>query len=300
MDTYDEEILLAKWLAGELDDAGWAAIEQLPHLAELNEAIAFIDTQDVPTPNLEQIRQKIESKKKPDNPRRMTPRVWMSIAAALILGVFVWFLSVDRPVLLETAKAEQNEYTLPDDSHVILNASSSIQYYKGQWKKERTLLLEGEAFFKVQKGRTFTVETEQGDVEVVGTQFNVLSRWDVFEVVCYEGVVRVRTSSLDTLLSAGAGIDINENGVQHFASKEKAPGWLNRILTFRQKKLSFVFEELERQFDIDIDFSQINGRKRFSGGVPLDDKKLALEIVCKAMTLKYEFSSDNKKVVIMP
>ena len=46
-------------------------------------------------------------------------------------------------------------------------------------------------FLKVEKGKTFTVKTNYGEVEVLGTVFNVKSRDYAFEVICYEGSVEV-------------------------------------------------------------------------------------------------------------
>jgi transmembrane sensor len=45
--------------------------------------------------------------------------------------------------------------------------------YSDDWSKERTLSLEGEAFFEVQKGSKFSVVTSDGIVEVLGTSFDV-------------------------------------------------------------------------------------------------------------------------------
>ena len=47
----------------------------------------------------------------------------------------------------------------------------------------RSLTLSGEAYFDVQKGnKPFTISTNQGQVTVLGTSFNVRSRADGFEI----------------------------------------------------------------------------------------------------------------------
>jgi len=48
----------------------------------------------------------------------------------------------------------------------------------------------GKAYFDVDKGKTFTVKTDLGTVQVLGTRFDVESRDSIFKVVCYEGSVK--------------------------------------------------------------------------------------------------------------
>ncbi len=44
-----------------------------------------------------------------------------------------------------------------------------------------------EGFFKVQKGNKFIVHTPAGDVEVMGTSFNVFAREEASKVSCVTG-----------------------------------------------------------------------------------------------------------------
>ena len=63
----------------------------------------------------------------------------------------------------------------------------------------------GEGFFSVQKGSRFKVVSQQGIVEVLGTQFNILSRKGTYEVACVEGKVKVHDSKKisGVILTAG-------------------------------------------------------------------------------------------------
>ena len=74
---------------------------------------------------------------------------------------------------------------------MLLNSKSTITFNKHNWDTNRTLELNGEAFFDVEKGNTFTVKTSQGNVSVLGTEFNVNASVDFFRVSCYEGKVKV-------------------------------------------------------------------------------------------------------------
>jgi ferric-dicitrate binding protein FerR (iron transport regulator) len=83
---------------------------------------------------------------------------------------------MDQPELihLATQNGERVVYTLPDGSHAHLNAGSKLTY-PASFRKERHLVLEGEAFFEVVKdpSKPFAVQTGQITTTVLGTSFNV-------------------------------------------------------------------------------------------------------------------------------
>src|SRR5688572_14328268 len=115
---------------------------------------------------------------------RTRRRWWWSAAAAIILlAAATWLWSeIGARASIKTAYGQVTRQQLPDGSEVILNANSSISYSDG-WEKggEREVWVKGEAFFKVAKTATkskFIVHTDQLDVVVTGTQFNVVSRSD--------------------------------------------------------------------------------------------------------------------------
>ena len=95
----------------------------------------------------------------------------------------------------------KTEFHLPDSSFVALNMGSELYYTKKGWQTERRVELKGEAFFKVKKGSIFEVETDQGIISVLGTEFNVKSWNNYFEVTCYSGLVRVKTPKKTVQLS---------------------------------------------------------------------------------------------------
>lgn len=83
-----------------------------------------------------------------------------------------------------TQYGEQRVVELPDHSVVSLNANSTLRF-RNDWSQANTLRevwLDGEAFFSVQKQEgaagpaKFIVHTNDLDVEVLGTRFNVSNR----------------------------------------------------------------------------------------------------------------------------
>ena len=183
---------------------------------------------------------------------------------------------------------------LPDNSEVILNASSLLSYNKKEWKEKRDLDLDGEAFFKVSKGQKFTVHTDAGDIQFLGTQFNVKERSNYFEVQCYEGIVAVTYGNQEEKLTKGKAFRV-VNGVRENVSDFNAtePSWLNYESSFVQVPLSQVIEELERQYKIKIQSDNIDLTQLFTGTFTHKDKNIALQSVTIPLKLSYKIDKNS-------
>lgn len=230
--------------------------------------------------------------------RRLIPwKMVAGIAAAIaLLIVAIWWVSdgFGPPPMAETKAGEQKEVKLPDGSSVTLNALSSLSYSSENWSNGRKVSLEGEAYFKAKKGKTFTVSTEQGSVEVVGTVFNVYARDNELEVKCSEGKVQVINpdASERALLKAGEQISVINGRMQKRHGLEYQPKWFKGESTFRSAPLDRVLDEMERQFGVVVLADSIEGRT-YSGKFVHKDLGQALKMVCVPMKLKYSVSNDT-------
>ena len=73
----------------------------------------------------------------------------------LVLFVVIgYFLNTRYPKTNGLKRDKKPLSTLPDHSEVVLNADSEITYKKSNWDTNRKLELQGEAYFKVAKGKT--------------------------------------------------------------------------------------------------------------------------------------------------
>jgi transmembrane sensor len=162
----------------------------------------------------------------------------------------------------KTDRAEHQNLTLPDGSHVRLGAQS--QLFLNFTSQARYVVLEGgEAFFEVAKDshRPFLVQAGAVTVRAVGTEFNVRRVIDRTEVAVAEGVVEVTqglppspmaassamqeqglaTSLPSTVqLKAGEQITIGD-AVAAVAIKPVEPA---KVASWQQGRLEFIDEPL--------------------------------------------------------
>ncbi|UZO79232.1 FecR family protein [Aquimarina sp. ERC-38] len=223
-----------------------------------------------------------------------TPIVsWMvRIAAIFILGFAVYFIGFtsNGSKNLQTTIAETKGFNLPDQSRVVLNAASTIAYDKEHWKNNRSVKLEGEAYFKVAKGKKFDVKTKQGTVSVLGTEFNVINRGSFFQVQCYEGRVGITVNKKYYELTKGQSVQLVEGTLHQFSDLQSAPSWLDNVSSFKSVPLYLVIEEFERQYGKKINYNTIDSKLLFTGNFVNSDFKSALQSIIVPMQLKYSIN----------
>jgi len=225
---------------------------------------------------------------------------WAAIAAAVLIGVVgIWWFTRDdnfsfTDTAYQTKAGEKKEVKLPDGSVATLNAMSKLGFAAADWKDGRKVALDGEAYFKAKKGKTFTVSTEQGSVEVVGTVFNVYARGEELEVKCSEGKVQVTNPEATerVLLKAGEQVTVLRGRMQRREGLSFQPKWFKGESMFRSAPLARVFEEMERQFGVRV-LADSLGERTFSGKFVNNDLKKAVKMVCDPMKLNCEIRGDT-------
>jgi ferric-dicitrate binding protein FerR (iron transport regulator) len=150
-------------------------------------------------------------------------RWWMVAAAVLVLfaGVSIWKLTGKtlETKILAANYGQTSKHQLPDGSEVMLNANSTVKLGRN-WQdgNDREVWLKGEAFFHVAKTshqNRFIVHTEQMDIIVTGTQFNVITRSDRSSVLLTEGSVTIQSRDGKTvMMKPGDFVEIDNNQLQ--------------------------------------------------------------------------------------
>ncbi len=190
------------------------------------------------------------------------------------------------------------EHTLPDGSAVILNQQASLEYNKWMFQLDRSVNLQGEGFFEVEKGGDFRVYTTEGVVRVLGTSFNVNSENGAFDVQCKTGKVAVHIAKVGVYtLVPGDRISSVEGEVKKTRiNPESIAAWSTPYYQFEDASVAEVFERLSNdtgyQFDIKVDVD-LRYTGQFDANLNIDR---IMEIVCKPMGL--DFMIDHKAKVI--
>ncbi len=295
----DVSTIYARWLSGELTAQEIEALKASGEWEELQSIINAVDELALPAYDKDAAYAKL--KRKPNaqpKVRRLNFRTVGAIAASLLLLLgILWFLQ-QQTTEVSAGIAETLDYELPDKSTVKLNDGSSIIYKKSKWSDERTIELTGEAMFEVEKGQPFKVITPNGTVEVLGTSFNVRSWGSNLFVECYTGKVKVTSTSHGLILTPGKSVNTINGQMQNAQdfSHEK-PLWSTGISRFYNEDINTIFEELERQFNIEVKMiDQVNNR--LSGKFNHQSLEEALLQICGSAGLFYDISDDKKNVEI--
>lgn len=149
-----------------------------------------------------------------------------------------------------TGTGESRTVELADGSHLQLNTDSAVQVRMSAGERQ-IRLLRGEGFFDVTKdpARPFVVQSGDGWVKVVGTQFSVARRDAQTRVQVAQGKVQV-SSGGDTAvyLEPGRAVEYQGQRLADVHGFDPASGfaWRQRQLVFRQQPLSEVVSELNR------------------------------------------------------
>jgi len=295
-----QENYLAKWLNGLLTDAELEAFKATDEYATYTRILEASSKIKAPGFDADQAwntfkergtANAAETKVIPMRPYRQFLKIAAAIAV-LLTGSYFYLSSLDET--FTTTMAERTEVLLPDNSQVTLNAASEISYSAKKWDVERALQLKGEAFFKVAKGKKFTVATTAGTVTVLGTQFNVEQRENFFEVTCYEGLVRVSHADKTYELPAGNSFLVINKAIRTTDKPTSLqPSWVNNESTFKSIPLAYVFNELERQYDIQVITENIDTNRLFTGTFSNTNLKLALESISTPSQIYYSLDKDN-------
>lgn len=204
----------------------------------------------------------------------------------------------------------QAKIILPDGTVAWLNSGSTLKYNNQYGKKNREILLTGEGYFEVTKNKNipFLVHTNNIEVKVLGTVFNVRSYSDdpIVEVNLIEGKVDVATLNNKgtgnlTLLPNEKMIYNKNTQIMHSskAIAAKSAQWTIGKLCFVDASIEKITNDLERKFDVQIKLESDNIKNEvFSGSInlnqPIDvildyldvDKKFTRMYVGKTIYIK--------------
>lgn len=177
----------------------------------------------------------------------------VSIAASLLFVISATALFYTKDF---SAEMGQNRIVhLPDGSLAELASGTDMSYRPLIWFMAPKVEMEGEAYFSGKHKEGFTVRTEQGNVKVIGTSFNVRTYDNSLVVSCIDGKVVVKGMTSDAVtLTKDMQTTISSGGVTtgFITDRECVVGWTKGVFSFTDKPLSDVLKDVERYFDVKV------------------------------------------------
>lgn len=236
-------------------------------------------------------------------------RIQWSIAASflvIVASALLWYsapMSARSEQVYTTGNGETTLISLQDGSEIMLNANSTLIVSKDfDAKISRDLSLEGEAYFKVAKSIDkegsrvpFTVHTDNLEVEVLGTVFNVASRpLRGTQVFLEEGQVQLALPNAQKEVMQPGELAVFNQSTQLIekesaVSISEAASWVTGILNFHDQTLIDVIAELEVIFGHKITCDpSVDDQRKINLGVPYldwENTKRALELALELSIL---------------
>lgn len=230
-------------------------------------------------------------------------QIWYYAASVVILLIAAYgiyqYLKTDV-LLYQTAYGETQDILLDDGSMVTLNANSTLEWDEG-WNRsgERYVKLTGEAFFDVEHtpdNASFTVETNDLKIRVLGTTFNVQSRHENTDVTLETGKIQLDLNRADeNALEMEPGDRVRFSAVKNILQKEKvealaqSANWLDGVLWFDDVSVEEMFGEIEDLYGkklISKDSSLLS--RRMFTGIPYEDWSVAKQALELALGVRIE------------
>ncbi len=180
----------------------------------------------------------------------------------------------------ETYQITSNQFdnstiTLPDQTLVHLRKGSYLKYDSRFNKKDREVLLEGEAFFEVahNQEKPFIVKVSDAEVRVLGTKFNVFAEKgsNIYQTTLVEGKVAFSTKQGKSyVLKPSQMIEYNKEKKSikiKSVNTELYTAWTDGKIMFRDESLGEIVKKLERIYHVQFVFNnpELATKYHFSG-----------------------------------
>ncbi len=211
---------------------------------------------------------------------------------------------------ITTPRGGQYQIILSDGTVVYMNAESSIQYPTVFNGANRTIILNGEAYFEVAKDKKhpFIVKSKGQEVQVLGTHFNLNCYNDepVTKTTLLEGKVVLSQADSTSGLNSKVILQPGEQGILsgtkiqvNKADIENAVAWKNGDFIFNGDDLKSVMRQLARWYNVDVTYQ---GNLSNIGFVSTISRRKKLSEVLKALeaTQGVYFKIEGRRILVMP
>lgn len=192
--------------------------------------------------------------------------------------------------------------TLDDGSRVWINSGSRLKYPVKFLGEKRKVFLEGEAYFEVVKdGKPFIVNTALGEINVLGTNFDVKAYREDGKVytTLVSGKVRFAGREIIELAPGEQVIAFASGKVEkRVVDVEEYVGWKEGVYVFKNQNLETIMEDLCRWYDVSVFFQNPALKQlEFTGNLKrYDNINIFMELLQRTGDVKYRIS--GKTIII--
>jgi ferric-dicitrate binding protein FerR (iron transport regulator) len=295
----EEEGLLGRFMSGDQNNSGqmWKELKNMNSKEEIDVDKAWKNVHS----RLMETGLKIS-----ESPARIsfTKTTFFRIAAAILviigLGTAALYMNnsgyFSKKITVIAGNDQKNILvSLPDGSKIYLNRNSYFSYRKNFGEHGRDVTLTGEAFFEISPdvSKPFIIDAGKARVKVVGTSFNVITsnHETAVEVFVKTGRVLVsdNTGSQTLQLDPGfVGTMNSETSAKTLNTNPNYMSWKTGYLDYSGQKLSIVFKDLKRVYNMDIiaDDPEILENPWHSPIVNSSEETI-IRIICGSFNLSY-------------
>jgi ferric-dicitrate binding protein FerR (iron transport regulator) len=208
---------------------------------------------------------------------------------------------------VNTPRGGQYQVILPDGSKVWLNAESSLRFPTAFSGEERNVELTGEAYFDIAKDarKPFIVAVNSMEVEVLGTEFNVMAYANegTVNTSLLRGAVRVRNAGTVSVLRPGQQARLYKDGrlsvVNHPFIEDEA-AWKDGMFIFNDEHLGSIMRRISRWYNVEIIFTTETMKSKVFTGQISKHEQLSEVLKMLELTNAVHFNIENRKVTVTP
>ena len=177
---------------------------------------------------------------------------------------------------ISTPRGGQYHLILVDGTEVWLNASSSVKFPATFAGNERKVEVTGEVYFEVAKNKAkpFIVHTNQSDIKVLGTHFNINTYDDEAyqRTTLLEGSIEIKRGNQKALLIPGQQANINGSTdgikIKEIEDLDAVIAWKNGYFQFEKADLQSVMRQVSRWYDTEVSYNGPIPTKQYTGKIP--------------------------------
>ena len=312
------EIFIQRWISNELTEDELNYFKTTTEYKEYQEILHTSKTFKVPSydsnKGLDKLKGKLNQTIKPEakviSIKKWLPFVAAAASVVILVGIYNKggnSTTSSKPqienqiAMVSTSNNETKEVKLPDNSIVTLKGNSEVEYNKKTWSKNRNVKLKGNAFFKVEKGIDFVVETNTGSVSVLGTSFDVLTIDNKLFVACRTGKVKVENNFHTKIITPNQTVRIDSNRMNFIEEYKLGPHneFYSEQVKIESTYLSELIPLLEKDFNVKFKIDKgVDLTEEYSTSYKTNNLNTALKVIFSTSNIKYEIIDNNIRLYV--